>query len=145
MEDFATPCSVLGWERYTTVWTVNQGFGGPGSRCVEFCYFGFMGIKFDWSRLGIGRVSLRAQSTWWKRSVDPTTPDIKANQCVRNCACAARPHPFLAILSSVSAGCPFTRVVTSHRLEFGMCASADGRMLVMGTNFEQFHSECHAQ
>jgi hypothetical protein len=68
MDDFATRREVLGWERSTTVWTVPQGFGGPGSRCVEFCYFGLMGIKFDWSRPGItvGRVSLRAQSSWWK-------------------------------------------------------------------------------
>ena len=44
-----------------------QDFGGTGSKCVEFCHFGLMGIEFDWSRLGIGRrVSLRAQMSWWK-------------------------------------------------------------------------------
>ncbi len=44
MGDFATRCKTLGWESSTTVWTVSQGFGGP------------------WSRAGIDRVSLWAQS-----------------------------------------------------------------------------------
>lgn len=146
MEDFATPCEVPGWERSTTVWTVNQGFGGSGSRCVEFCYFGLMGIinKFDWSRPGIGRVSLRAQSSWWKRSVDPTTPDIRANA---SAFAPALPDLTPFLLSSPLSQLPvhLTRVVTSHWLDFGACASADGRTLVMGTNFEQFHSERHAR
>lgn len=50
MDDFATRREVLCWERPMTVWSVPlpQSFGGPVSRCVEFCYYlVLMGIKFD--------------------------------------------------------------------------------------------------
>lgn len=63
MDGFATRREVLGWERSTTVWTVPQAFGGPGSRCVELC------ISALWVFTlcpGIGRVSPRVRSSWWK-------------------------------------------------------------------------------
>lgn len=34
VDDFTTRLEVLGWERSSTVWTVPQAFGGPGSRYV---------------------------------------------------------------------------------------------------------------
>ena len=68
MDDFATQAEtqreVLCCERSTTVSTVPHSFGGPGSWCVEFCYFGFMGITINLT----GLTPQRKRTTRWPRA-----------------------------------------------------------------------------
>lgn len=68
---------------------------------------------------------------------DPTTADIKANA---SAFALALPDltPFLLSSPLSQPAVRFTHVVTSHRLDFGMWASADGRTLVMGANLNNF-------
>ena len=152
MDDFATRREVLGWERSTTVWTLPQAFGGPGSRCVEFRSFRPMGIKVDcspaayryWSRIPTGAeflvemiVAINAGARGSVSWNDPTTPDIKANA---SAFALALPELTPYLLSSPLSQPPvrFTHVVMPLRLDFGVWASADGKTLVMGSNLNNF-------
>ena len=65
-------------------------------------------------------------------------------QCVRICACASRPHPFLAILSAVRAACPFharSHAPSARLWRVGFRGREHARH---GHQLEQFHSERHA-
>ena len=68
---------------------------------------------------------------------DPTTADIKTNA---SAFALALPDLTPFLLSSPLSQPPvrFAHVVTSHRLDFGVWASAEGRTLVMGANLNNF-------
>lgn len=68
---------------------------------------------------------------------DPTTPDIKGNA---SALALALPDLTPFLLSSPLSQSPvhYTHVVTPHRLDFGVWASADGKTLIMGSNLNYF-------
>lgn len=68
---------------------------------------------------------------------DPTTPDVKANA---SALALALPNLAPFLLSSLLSRPPvrYMHVITPHRLDFGVWASTDGKMLIMGLNLNYF-------
>jgi hypothetical protein len=79
--------------------------------------------------------------------IDPTTPDIRLyqGQCGRICTCAARPHSPLSYYPLSCLGHLSISRVLSHPIEVLCVLPRTGERSSMGTNLEQFRSECHAQ
>ncbi|KAI0297066.1 hypothetical protein B0F90DRAFT_1811231 [Multifurca ochricompacta] len=128
MDDFATRMEVLGWERSKTVWTVPQGFGSS-----EYWSRTPTGAEFLVQMIVAINAGARGSMSW----NDPTTPSIKA---AASAFALALPEltPFFLSSPLSQPSVTFAHVITPGRLDIGVWACADGKVLVMGSNLNYF-------